>query len=160
MKNNRVLRRSADSRAQLIHPIENALNRAESMAPSFDALWSPKGWGWPMAGLNLRGPEVDIKETSKEIIVSARLPGIEKENIHVDVTENSVSIRAEQRTEDEYKGKGGANGWSRSYQSFSRTLSLPQAVKAGEAKAEYKNGVLKIELSKVKESRVHRVEVA
>ena len=82
---------------------------------------------------NEREPLVDVIEGDKEVTVIAELPGIEKKDIKLDVTENDISIKVD--TE------------KRKYQ---KELELPCEVKPGNAKASYKNGVLEVKLAKVK----------
>lgn len=104
-------------------------------------------------------PKIDLKETEKELIVNAEIPGVDKKDIKVDVNENILTISFEKKQEKDEKDK---NGWriiERSYGRFSRTLTLPQAVKSEGAKASYKDGVLKITLPKQKETKTNTVKI-
>jgi HSP20 family protein len=84
---------------------------------------------------------------------------MEKEDIQIDVTEDTLTIRGEKKTDKEHKGKDGYKRREQSYGAFSRSFTLPSQVKPGEAKASYNNGVLKIRLPKVKETQVQRVAI-
>lgn len=98
-------------------------------------------------------------ETEKEITVSAAMPGVDKKDIKVDVTDDTVTISSERREEKEEKEKGGYKLREQSYGMFYRSFTLPSSVKSAEAKAAYKDGILKITLTKQKESRINTVTV-
>lgn len=104
-------------------------------------------------------PEIDIRETDKTIEVSVALPGIEKKDISLDLTENSLAISCERREEREEKGSGGYRMKEQSYGRFYRAFTLPAAVKPGEAKAVYKDGVLNITMSKQKTDKARQITV-
>ncbi|MHB0996039.1 MAG: Hsp20/alpha crystallin family protein [Elusimicrobiales bacterium] len=104
-------------------------------------------------------PEIDIKETDKTIEVSVALPGIEKKDINLDLTENSLAISCERREEREEKGSGGYRMKEQSYGRFYRAFTLPAAVKPGDAKAVYKDGVLNITMNKQKTDKARQITV-
>lgn len=104
-------------------------------------------------------PDIDIRETDRTIEVSVALPGIEKKDINLDLTENSLAISCERREEREEKGSGGYRMKEQSYGRFYRAFTLPAAVKPGEAKAVYKDGVLNITMSKQKTDKARRITV-
>lgn len=104
-------------------------------------------------------PKIDLKETEKELIVNAEIPGVDKKDIKVDVNENILTISFEKKQEKDEKDKNGWRIMERSYGRFSRTLTLPQAVKSEGAKASYKDGVLKITLPKQKETKTNTIKI-
>lgn len=119
----------------------------ESLSSVVDDLLS-----FPMEERNLmNAAPVDIRETHKTVEVSMPLPGMDKKDINLDLTEDSLTIYGERREETENRKAG---SYEQSYGSFYRSFVLPAAVKAGEAKAVYKNGVLKITLHKQRPSRI------
>ena len=81
-------------------------------------------------------PDVDIKETDKEVQIKADLPGMKLEDIDVSVDDNQLLIKGERKTERDYIRV------ERSYGSFYRSFNIGVPVKADEIKASYKNGVL------------------
>jgi HSP20 family protein len=92
--------------------------------------------------------------------VKADIPGVKKEDIQVDVDEDHVSVRAEAKKEKEEK-KGEKVVYSeRSYGMVSRSFSLPAAVDAKGAKAEYKDGVLSLTLPKKSNGSAKRVAIS
>jgi HSP20 family protein len=92
--------------------------------------------------------KIDVSEDDKAYTVKADIPGVSKEDIHVDIEDDHVSLSAEVKKEKEEK-KGEKVMYSeRSYGVVSRTFTLPGSVDAGGAKAEYKDGVLNLVLPK------------
>jgi len=123
----------------------------------FDDLWS--GAQWPAETGRMFSPQVEIKETDKEIQVCAELPGIESKDLDVNLSDNELNIRGEKRSERESDEKG--RYWSeRTYGSFERTIPLPTEVDGDKAKSEFKNGVLRITLPKRKGAKPRALKIA
>lgn len=103
----------------------------------------------PFMGRRLEAfsPSVDIKESDKDIRVSAELPGIDDKDIDVLLSKDSVTIKGEKKEEKEDKGKDYYR-MERSYGSFSRTIPLPAEVDTDKVKAEFKKGLLTVTLPK------------
>lgn len=95
----------------------------------------------------MRKAFVDVQETEKEIIITAELPGMDKEDIDVNITTDRIEITA-QKKEESQEEKEGLKLYGRRYAGFFRSIPLPGMVKADNAKATYKNGVLEITLPK------------
>jgi len=122
--------------------------------------------GWPMlsdssllGGVAKWTPAVDIKETEKEILVSASVPGVDKKDIHVDLENDILTIRGERRLDKEYEDKEGVKRIEQSYGSFTRSFSLPAPVDGEAVSAEVKDGVLRVRLPKTEKSRGQSIEV-
>jgi len=96
-----------------------------------------------------REPLVDISETKKDVTAKIELPGVDKKDIDLKVTENMLAVKAKKKQETKQE-KEGFFRHERSYQSFQRAFSLPTKVKASKAKAEFKDGLLKVTIPKVK----------
>ncbi|HEX2331600.1 MAG TPA: Hsp20/alpha crystallin family protein [Burkholderiales bacterium] len=104
--------------------------------------------------------KIDVKEDDKSFTVKADIPGVKKEDIQVDLDEDRVSVRAEVKQEKEEK-KGEKVVYSeRSYGMVSRSFSLPAAVDAKGAKAEYKDGVLNLMLPKKSNGSAKRITIS
>lgn len=93
-------------------------------------------------------PCVDLEDRDGELYLCADLPGSTREDIKVNVTEDSIDIHAELRRE-----KGGEKREyirrERTYRGFHRSLSLPAKIRTDRVKAKYKNGVLEVHMPKV-----------
>ncbi|MCS7250584.1 MAG: Hsp20/alpha crystallin family protein [candidate division WOR-3 bacterium] len=103
-------------------------------------------------------PLIDMYEKGNDIIVEAEIPGLEKEDLSVTVSENSLTIKGEIKKEKEVKEKD-YYLCERSYGSFSRTIELPTEVDSEKAKASYKNGILKITLPKKQPEKKLETEI-
>jgi HSP20 family protein len=104
--------------------------------------------------------KIDVTEDDKGFTLKADIPGVKKEDIQVDVDEDRISLRAEAKREKEEK-KGEKVVYSeRSYGMVSRSFSLPAAVDAKGAKAEYKDGVLSLVLPKKSNGSAKRITIA
>lgn len=103
-------------------------------------------------------PSVDIFEDKENVVVKAEIPGVKKEELEVNVTEDSVVLRGEKKKEEKVEEKDYYR-YERSYGSFHRTLPLPTAVQSDKAKAQFKDGVLKITIPKTPEARKKEVKV-
>lgn len=94
-----------------------------------------------------RSFRVDVKETDKEYIVEADLPGCDKNNINVSYDEGILTIAASYEETAEEKDKNYIRR-ERRRGNFSRSISIPEDVKTNEIKASFKDGVLKVALPK------------
>lgn len=97
-------------------------------------------------------PSVNIRETDKEYLLDVAAPGLERKDFNIEVKNDTLTISAEK--EEEKEEKEGENGYSRkeySFNSFSRSFSLPENADESTIKAKYDNGILKITISKTKE---------
>ena len=96
-------------------------------------------------------PRVDVRDSKKEILVSAELPGMEEKDVHVILNDDRLTIKGEKRAERE-GGDADRHYVERSYGAFSRTIPLPASVDRDKCEATFKNGVLKVTLQKTKEA--------
>ncbi|MFW5977029.1 MAG: Hsp20/alpha crystallin family protein [Candidatus Nanoarchaeia archaeon] len=101
----------------------------------------------------------DMYETADTIIVSSELPGMKKEDIHIDVHDNAVEISVEQEKEDKEENDK-VYRYERSCKGFYRKLPLPDYADAKKAKASYTNGVLEIKIPKKTEKIQEKKRIA
>jgi HSP20 family protein len=92
-------------------------------------------------------PLADVRETDDAIIVTMDLPGIDKEDVDISVTDDQLCVIAE-RSEEREEAEKEYHKRERSCTSFERVVELPIAVKADEASAKLEDGVLEITLPK------------
>jgi len=97
-------------------------------------------------------PSVDIFEEGDNVVVKAELPGMRKEDIDVNMTDNTVSISGEKKKEEKVERKNYYRE-ERSYGSFTRSFRLPSEVDTAKAKANFKEGVLEIRIPKTEEAK-------
>lgn len=96
-----------------------------------------------------RQPLIDLADNGKEYILKAEIPGINKEDIIIEVGENEIEISGETKTEEKEEDKErGYLRRERRYSKFYRSLPLPDAVVANKTEAELKDGVLTVKMPK------------
>jgi HSP20 family protein len=107
--------------------------------------------GWGLVG-------GDVFEDDARVVVRLELPGMERKDFDIEVTADTLTVRGEKRFERE-STEGRWRVLQCAYGSFARRVPLPVAVKTDEARAVYKDGVLKIELPKAEVARPRNVTV-
>lgn len=107
-------------------------------------------------------PSIDLLDKGNEYEIRTELPGMDKKDIHITVEENSVTIRGEQKFQNEKESNVNENSNTiyseRMQRKFFRKIPLPQKVIPDKAKAEYKDGILSLLVEKNPKSQVE-VEV-
>jgi HSP20 family protein len=119
--------------------------------------WWPERW-FRGEELDVRVPTVDVYEEKDDIIVKAELPGMDKDNIEVNLTDHTLTIKGEKRKEEEAKEENYYRS-ERSYGSFLRTLELPKDVHGDKVKASFKNGILEVRMPKIEEAKAKETKV-
>ena len=120
--------------------------------------WERPSWGDLAAPFEGKMPRVDIVDHDEEIVVKAELPGVDKKDLDVSVTENTVTIKGS-TSQEEKQEKGDYFRSEISRGSYARTLTLPSEVAADKAKAKFKDGVLELTLPKLKKAKRHSIKV-
>jgi HSP20 family protein len=104
-------------------------------------------------------PTVNTREDEKAYYIEVDLPGVKKDDIHVDISDNVLTISGERKFKKEVKEKDYYKVES-SFGKFERSFRLPEDVNEEEIKAETKDGVLNITLPKAKkEEKKKKIEV-
>ena len=160
-------KQSGKTSVQRVEPAR-ALSPFEEMDRLFDAFSShnwfrPFQMEWPRlnkAAIPFEGkiPDVDIIERDDEIVLKAEMPGVEKKDIDISVTQNSVTIKGT-TSHEEKEEKGDYYRCEIARGSYARTMSLPADVDETKSKASYKDGVLQLTLPKLQKSKRHSIKV-
>src|ERR1700691_235986 len=103
-------------------------------------------------------PGVDVYEDEHNLTVKIEVPGIDEKDIDVRIENNTLTVHGERKFEKEEKEEN-FRRVERSYGSFVRSFSLPQAVDAEKISADYKNGVLTLQLAKRAEAKPKQIKV-
>jgi HSP20 family protein len=104
-------------------------------------------------------PEIEVRQKDGEFIVRTDLPGLKKDDVKVELTDNLLTISGERKEEKEEKREGYYRS-ERSYGSFYRQIPLPEGAKTDTATAEFTDGVLQITMQAAqREPKVRRVEI-
>jgi HSP20 family protein len=140
----------------------------EAMDRTFDSLLN-RGWFRPFHELfpewtmtdrefDLRMPRVDMLDNEDEILVRAELPGVDKKDLDVNISGQTLTIKGEtKREEQEQKGEFFHSEITRG--TFSRTLRLPVEIDEKKVKAAFNNGMLEVHLPKTHKVEKKKVEV-
>jgi HSP20 family protein len=120
--------------------------------------WARPSWGDLPMPFEGKMPKVDVIDREDEIIVKAEVPGVNKDDLDISVTENSVSIKGSTRKEEKEE-KGDYYRCEISSGSFSRIVPLPADVDPEKASSTFKDGVLELTMPKVKKAKRHTVKV-
>lgn len=106
---------------------------------------------------SLQKPLADIIETDDALTVVTDLPGVKKEDVEVNISEDSLDIVA--KFDDEIIDEGtNYIKRERSYGETKRTIALPEKINIKKASAKFKDSVLTVELPKIKEEK-HKVNI-
>jgi len=120
--------------------------------------WWPERWSLP-AVLDIEPPVVDFYEEKDDLVVKAELPGMEKQDIEVNVIDHSLTIKGEKKKEEDVEEENYYRS-ERAFGSFRRSLELPSDVQAEKAKASFKNGILEVRLPKTEVAKAKEIKVA
>jgi len=136
----------------------------------FASFWEPFGLAtrnaWPFQTARggtgtLWSPQLETFQRGNEFVVRADLPGLKKDDVKIDITDDAVTIEGERREEHEEDREGYYRS-ERSYGSFYRLVPLPEGAITDSAKAQFNNGVLEIVVQAPPRevSRGRRLEIA
>ena len=140
----------------------NSLVSRGSLFDDFFKDIAPGFYVRPLHGDSLPAPsqiKVDVKETEGGYTVQAEVPGVPKEDIHVSVEGNVVSLRAEVRQLDQKTEGEKVLRSERYYGSVARSFQLPADIDAAQAKAKYDNGILTLTLPKKVNNSSQRLNI-
>jgi HSP20 family protein len=124
-----------------------------ALRDAFGRILGDGSWRTGLAATGKWRPSVDMYETNDNVVVRADLPGVNRDDLEVTMTDNSLTIKGESKTEHEIES-GNVFRRERFSGQFMRTLPLNVGVKADQAKASFNHGVLEITIPKTEESRV------
>ena len=148
--------------ARMLSPFEEMERLFES---SFPRGWlRPHRWGWPSWGelpapFEGKTPSVDVIDRENEVVVKAELPGVDKKDLDISVTNNTVTIKGK-TSHEEKEEKGDYYRCEISRGEYSRTLALPAEVDESNAKANFKDGILELTLPKKEKAKRRKIDVS
>jgi HSP20 family protein len=150
----------------------NPLDFFERMSDEMDRMFDRMSldFGFPRRSLvrdSLGGraaawsPRVEVSQKQDRFVVRAELPGLKKDDVHVELTDDALTIRGERRHEHEEEHDGVFQS-EREYGQFLRTIPLPAGVISESARASFRDGVLEIEMQAApsEANRGRRLEIS
>lgn len=158
---NREITKTQDSSVnksgyRLFRPLEDMERMFEGFFPR--SWLRPQREEWPLMSLEMRVPRVDVIDRDDEILVRAEIPGVEKKDLEISLTEDMLTIKGGARHESKEE-KGDYYRSEISSGIFARTITLPSSVNADKAKSEFKDGVLKLALPKVENAKRRTIKI-
>jgi HSP20 family protein len=112
----------------------------------------------PETSISAWTPAAEIFETEKALVVRVELTGVRKEDVSVSVEDNVLTIRGERRFEEETKREN-YHRTERNYGEFYRTFTFPNYIDPTRVDAEFKEGLLEINLPKREEAKAKQVQI-
>ena len=103
-------------------------------------------------------PRVNIEEVNDHFVITAELPGLGREDVKIEVKDRVLTLAGEKKVENEKKDRN-VYLFERAYGNFCRTFTLPDNVDADKIGAEFKNGLLRIDIPKTEEAKPKEIEV-
>jgi HSP20 family protein len=119
--------------------------------------FAPSSSRWDNGGLSI-SPAAELNETADAIHLKLEVPGMNANDLNVEVTSDAVSISGERRSEHQSEKNGVTRSEFR-YGKFQRVIPLPSRVQNTDAKADYKDGILTLTLPKLEEEKNKVVKV-
>ena len=134
---------------------KSLVKSTDSFPSLFDDFFKPWNEWFSNGGImgkTMKMPAVNVTENQDNYLVSLAAPGLKKDDFHVDISGNLVTISSEKEETKEDKEKNYTRK-EYNYSSFSRSFTLPEDVKQDKIEASYEDGVLQISLPKKEESK-------
>ena len=103
-------------------------------------------------------PRVDILDKDEEIVIKAELPGMEKEDIKIDVRDRVLTLRGERKYDNEVNDKNYYRR-ERAFGKFERSFDLPDGLDPEKIKADYKDGLLSVEIPKPEKVKPKKITI-
>jgi len=103
-------------------------------------------------------PRVDLSETEDAYHIHLDLPGVEKDDVDINLQDGTLTIRGERKEQAREEGTNTVRV-ERSFGQFFRSFTLPQTIKQDAIRATYDNGVLAVEVPKAEETKPRRIEI-
>jgi HSP20 family protein len=133
-------------------------NRSLSPFRELEAVEREFARTFDLGALPAWSPALDVHETDDAWLVTADLPGMRKEDIKISVENGLLTVQGEKKEVHEHKNARSVRS-ERLHGSFIRAVSLPEGVDTSAIQAEYKDGVLHLQLPKKEEAKPKSISV-
>ena len=139
-------------------PFRDMMTFQDRMNRFFDDPLFRTGWHDDDLALTSWHPMVDIYDDGDKVVIKAEIPGMDKKDISIDLKERVLTLKGErsynnEAKEDKYYRK------ERAYGKFERSFTLPVGLNHKDIKADYKDGLLKIEIPKPEEEKPKQITI-
>ncbi|MFT5207241.1 MAG: HSP20 family protein [Candidatus Omnitrophota bacterium] len=137
-------------------------NELERFQKEMSGLYDTRLSNWPKVtlgnGNHVLALAVDVADQKDRVVVKADIPGIDKKDLDINVTQDVLTIKGEKKEVKDTNEKGLVRS-ERYYGSFQRTIELPAEVDSSKVTASYKDGVLEIMLPKKEEAQAKQAKI-
>ena len=161
MSNISVSNQSANGKNKGIVPLGSHFPYIDNFFDKFTSNWPftrPTFGNMESTELSLN-PKVDIVEEDKSYKLSAELPGLDLDDIKLDLSDGVLTLSGEKKTEKEENKEGNYHMMERSYGYFKRSFSLPPSVEEDKIKADFKKGVLRVVMPKSEKAQQNQRKI-
>lgn len=154
-------RSSEMSRQQNVSPVYGGRDLSSSpfslmqrMSADMDRLFEQFGFGSSLGQLggNVWAPQIETFRRGDKLVVRADVPGVRKDDLHVEVDDGILTLSGERRSENE-ENRDGYYRSERSYGQFQRSIALPEGIEADQCQATFNDGVLEVTLPAPKQQQ-------
>jgi HSP20 family protein len=125
------------------NPFSLMKRMTEEMDRIFGEFGFERGQGQGQGGGSMWSPAIEVAEREGQYVVHAELPGLKPEDVKVELTDDTLVIHGERKSEHD-ENKGGVHRTERRYGQFYRSVPLPEGVNAEQVRAKFENGVLEV----------------
>jgi len=141
-------------------PFRDLINLQDRMNKLFDESLSHSRFGEDERLIGSTwNPAVDIYETKDQVVLKVEVPGLKQEDIKIEATENTLTLRGERQFEEDVKEEN-YHCIERSYGSFIRSFNLPISIQQDKISASLKEGILEITLPKAETEKIKQIEIS
>lgn len=140
-------------RMPVVTRTRSPLNEMNRLAREMDSLF-----GGISGSNDLWSPPVDVEETPDQLVLTAELPGMQHEDIDVELEDGVLTIQGEKKEEQKDENTQGLL-YERRWGSFTRRFTLPRAVDANNITANFENGILTIRVPKAEEAKGRKIQI-
>ncbi len=141
-----------------LNPVRDMFNFRNRINHVFDDFFYPTNRDEVEFSMRNWTPVVDVYDNDDNFVIKAELPGIDKDGIEIDVKDRVLTLKGERSSENEVKDDNYYRR-ERSFGKFERAFILPADVDPDKIKADYKDGVLKIDIPKPEEQKPRQITI-
>ncbi len=131
-------------------PFRDLTQMQSQLTRLMDQVWGGREETWM--------PAVDVFDRADAVVLKAELPGMDPDQVHIEVEDNVLTLRGERKFEEKVEDERFYR-IERRYGSFQRSLALPQGAKTDEIQAAYQDGVLTVTVPKAEEVKPKRIPI-
>jgi HSP20 family protein len=139
------------------HPLTDLMSLRQAMDRLFEDSFVRPSRALGAIG-EVAAPALDIYQTPNEVVVKAALPGLKPEDVNIDITGDTLTIKGESKAEQEIKSEDYLYQ-ERRYGAFSRSVVLPSGLNSDKAEATMGDGVLTLTIPKAEDLKPKAISV-